>query len=40
MPPHDIMSISGHSKEGILYDYIKVEKQENAVRVSKHPFMQ
>jgi integrase len=40
MPPHDIMSISGHSKESILYDYIKVEKQENAVRISKHLFMQ
>jgi integrase len=40
MPPYDIMSISGHSKEGTLYCYIKVEKQETAIRVAKHPFLQ
>lgn len=40
MPPYDIMSISGHSNEYTLYNYIKVEKQETAIRVAKHPFLQ
>lgn len=40
IPPYDIMSISGHSRESTLYAYIKVEKQETAVRISKYAFLQ
>jgi integrase len=40
MPPHDIMAISGHKTEKIFFNYIKVEKQVNAMRISKYSFLQ
>ena len=40
MPPHDIMAISGHRTEKIFFNYIKVEKQVNAMRISKYAFLQ
>ncbi|MDI1317893.1 site-specific integrase [Flavobacterium sp.] len=40
IPPHDIMAISGHKTEKIFFNYIKVEKQVNALRISKYPFLQ
>jgi hypothetical protein len=40
MPPHDIMAISGHKKEDVFYNYIKVSKQENALRISNYTFLQ
>lgn len=40
IPPHDIMAISGHKTEKIFFNYIKVEKQLNAIRISKHAFLQ
>lgn len=40
MPPHDIMAISGHKTEKIFFNYIKVEKQVNAMRISKYLFLQ
>jgi integrase len=40
MPPHDIMAISGHKKEDVFYNYIKVSKQENALRISNYAFLQ
>lgn len=39
MPPHDIMAISGHKTEKIFFNYIKIEKQVNAMRISQYPFM-
>lgn len=39
MPPHDIMAISGHKTEKIFFNYIKVEKQVNAMRISKYLFL-
>ena len=38
MPIQDIMSISGHKSERIFLSYVKVEKVENAKRISQHPF--
>lgn len=40
MPPHDIMAISGHKTEKIFFNYIKVEKEVNAMRISKYAFLQ
>jgi integrase len=40
MPPHDIMAISGHKTEKIFFNYIKVEKELNAMRISKYSFLQ
>jgi integrase len=40
MPPHDIMAISGHKSEKVFFNYIKVEKQVNAMRISKYSFLQ
>lgn len=40
MPPHDIMAISGHKNEDVFYNYIKVSKQENAMRISNYAFLQ
>ncbi len=40
MPPHDIMAISGHKTEKIFFNYIKVEIQVNALRISKYSFLQ
>jgi integrase len=40
MPPHDIMAISGHKTEKIFFNYIKVEQQVNAMRISKYAFLQ
>ena len=40
MPPHDIMAISGHKTEKIFFNYIKVDKQVNAMRISKYSFLQ
>ena len=35
IPPHDIMAISVHKTEKIFFNYIKVEKEVNAMRISK-----
>lgn len=40
IPPHDIMAISGHKTEKIFFNYIKVEKEVNALRISKYAFLQ
>jgi integrase len=40
IPPHDIMAISGHKTEKIFFNYIKVEKEVNAMRISKYAFLQ
>jgi integrase len=40
MPVQDIMALSGHKTEKIFYNYVKVELDENAVRISQHSFMQ
>ena len=40
MPPHDIMAISGHKTEKVFFNYIKIENEVNALRISKHSFMQ
>ncbi len=40
MPPHDIMAISGHKNEDVFYNYIKVSKQDNAMRISNYAFLQ
>ncbi len=34
----DIMAISGHKTEKSFLKYIKVTKQEIALRIAKHPF--
>lgn len=39
MPPHDVMAISGHKTEKIFMNYIKVEKQKNAMRIAQYPFL-
>lgn len=41
IPPHDIMAISGHKTEKIFFNYIKVEKEANALRIfKKYAFLQ
>jgi hypothetical protein len=34
------MAISGHKTEKIFFNYIKVEQQVNAMRISKYAFLQ
>jgi integrase len=40
MPVHDIMAISGHKSEKVFFNYIKVQVEENAKRISQHRFFQ
>jgi hypothetical protein len=37
---HHIMAISGYKTEKIFFNYIKVEKEVNALRISKYAFLQ
>lgn len=38
MPIQDIMAISGHKTERVFLNYIKVDKLQNASRISQHEF--
>lgn len=38
IPPHQIMTISGHKSEKVFYNYIKATVQEKAIQVAEHSF--
>jgi integrase len=38
IPPHQIMTISGHKSEKVFFNYIKASVKRKAVQIAGHPF--
>ncbi|MDC6387541.1 site-specific integrase [Maribacter sp. PR1] len=38
MKPYQIMEVSGHSSEKVFYNYIRIDKEERAVRIAESGF--